>query len=168
MLATNFTQLAALRLRVRSRPELAKHSLRQAKRAQSLRFVTSTALKIYRPLRFCDRLVGYGEHHGVRLLKAETVREMSRNQLPTNAFPINVNGQRRDGVGFGLGFSVVVEKIPGFEFVPQGEYGWGGAASTHFWISPKDELAVVVLSQIKPFTFQCESVVKPIIYSAIR
>ncbi len=119
-------------------------------------------------MRFCNMLCGYGEHQGVRLLKEETVLEMSRDQLPANAFPISVNGQKRDGVGFGLGFSVVVEEIPGFDYVPRGEYGWGGAASTHFWISPKDELAVVVLSQVKPFTFQCESAVKPIIYDAIR
>jgi CubicO group peptidase (beta-lactamase class C family) len=93
---------------------------------------------------------------------------MTRDQLPKVAFPIEVNGGKREGVGFGLGFSVVVETIPGFEYVPQGEYGWGGAASTHFWISPKHELAVVVLSQCMPFTFQCESAVKPLIYSALE
>jgi len=113
-------------------------------------------------------LLGYGKIRGVRLLKEETVREMARDHLPVNAFPISVNGQKRNDVGFGLGFSVVVEGIPGSEYVPRGEYGWGGAASTHFWISPKDELAVVVLSQIKPFTFQWESAVKPIVYAAIR
>ncbi len=117
-------------------------------------------------LRFCQMLCGLGEFRGVRLLKEETVREMTRDQLPEVAFPIEVNGNKREGVGFGLGFSVVVEPIPGFEYVPKGEYGWGGAASTHFWISPKHELAVVVLSQFMPFTFQCESAVKPLLYSA--
>ena len=48
-----------------------------------------------------------------------------------------------------------------------GEYGWGGAASTHFWISPKDELAVVVLSQRMPFTSQLEDAIKPLVYDAI-
>jgi CubicO group peptidase (beta-lactamase class C family) len=119
-------------------------------------------------MRFCQMLCGGGEHDGVRLLKTETVHEMTRDQLPRGAYPIEVNGQRREGVGFGLGFSVVVESIPGFEFVPPGEFGWGGAASTHFWISPKDDLAVVVLSQHMPFSFQCEMAVKPIIYSALK
>ncbi len=119
-------------------------------------------------MRFCQMLCGYGERAGVRLLKEETVRIMTTNQLPEGAYPIIMNGQKQNGVGFGLGFSVIVDKIPGAEHVPQGEFGWGGAASTHFWISPKDELAVVVLSQIKPFTFQCEATVKPIIYDAIR
>lgn len=118
-------------------------------------------------MRFCQMLCGFGEWNGVRLLTESTVKEMSRDQLPKVAFPIEVNGQKREGVGFGLGFSVVVESLPGFEYVPQGEYGWGGAASTHFWISPKHELAVVVLSQLMPFTFQCESAVKPLIYAAL-
>ena len=48
-----------------------------------------------------------------------------------------------------------------------GEYGWGGAASTHFWISPKDELAVVALSQFMPFTPRLQNVVKPLVYKAI-
>ncbi len=119
-------------------------------------------------MRFCQMLCGLGEFQGVRLLNEGTVREMTRDQLPKVAFPIEVNGNKREGVGFGLGFSVVVETISGFEYVPQGEYGWGGAASTHFWISPKHELAVVVLSQFMPFTFQCESAVKPLIYSALE
>jgi len=109
-----------------------------------------------------------GEFNGVRLLTEATVRDMSRNQLPPSAYPLEINGDKRVGVGFGLGFSVVVEPSPGFEYVPQGEYGWGGAASTHFWISPKHELAVVVLSQFMPFTFQCESAVKPLIYEAVK
>ncbi len=119
-------------------------------------------------MRFCNMLCGLGEFDGVRLLTAKTVGEMSRNQLPPLAYPIAMNGLARQGVGFGLGFSVVVEPISGFEYVPQGEYGWGGAASTHFWISPQHELAVVVLSQMMPFTFQCESAVKPLIYEAIK
>ncbi len=119
-------------------------------------------------MRFCQMLCGLGTYHGVRLLKEDTVREMTRDQLPEIAFPISINGDKRVGVGFGLGFSVVVESIPGFEYVPNGEYGWGGAASTHFWISPKHELAVVVLSQLMPFNLQCESAVKPLVYNALN
>lgn len=49
-----------------------------------------------------------------------------------------------------------------------GEFGWGGAASTHFWISPHDDLAVVVLTQLMPFTFQMELAVKPLVYDALQ
>lgn len=119
-------------------------------------------------MRFCEMLYGMGERAGVRLLKEDTVREMTRNQMPPGTLPIVVNGNRRQGVGFGLGFRVIVEPIRGFEYVPQGEYGWDGAASTHFWISPKHEIAVVVLTQLMPFNFQAVSAVKPIIYDALK
>lgn len=117
-------------------------------------------------IRFCQMLVNGGELDGIRILKSQTVAEMTRNQLPDSAFPISVGGPKRPGVGFGLGFSVVVSNTAAPHRV--GEYGWGGLASTHFWISPRHELAVVVLTQHIPFSFQLENAVKPLIYDAIK
>lgn len=117
-------------------------------------------------IRFCQMLLNKGEFNGERLLDASTIEQMTRNQLPKQAFPINLNGPRH-GVGFGLGFSVVVEQSEWTKSSRVGEYGWGGAASTHFWISPHDDLAVVVLTQHMPFTFLLEDAVKPLIYDAI-
>ena len=117
-------------------------------------------------LRFCQMLVNGGELEGVRLLKTGTIREMTRNQLSEEAFPISVGGPERPGVGFGLGFSVVAESRSEPHRV--GEYGWGGLASTHFWIHPDQDLAVVVLTQHIPFNFQLENLVKPIVYEAIQ
>ena len=68
---------------------------------------------------------------------------------------------------FGLGFSVIVEKTDFTSMMHLGEYGWGGAASTHFWISPKDQLAAVVLTQHMPFSFLLEQTVKPLVYDSI-
>ena len=48
------------------------------------------------------------------------------------------------------------------------EYGWAGAASTYFWISPNDDLAVVVLTQFMPYTPEMEVAVKPVVYDAIK
>ena len=116
-------------------------------------------------IRFCQMLLNGGELNGTRLLQEATVADMTKNHLPSSAYPISMGGIPREGIGFGLGFSVCVEQTdPG---MPAGEYGWGGAASTHFWISPKDELAVVVLSQQMPFTLQLEIATKPLIYDAI-
>jgi CubicO group peptidase (beta-lactamase class C family) len=115
-------------------------------------------------MRFCQMMLNKGELSGQRLLKAETVEQMTKNQLSRNAFPMQMGGVPRKGVGFGLGFSVVVEDQSD---APDGVYGWGGAASTHFWISPSDDLAVVVLSQHMPFSPQLESAVKPLVYDAI-
>jgi CubicO group peptidase (beta-lactamase class C family) len=117
-------------------------------------------------IRFCQMLLNKGELEGKRLLRAESVEVMTRNQLPDSAYPLELNG-KREGVGFGLGFSVVVEKTAYTSVNQVGEYGWGGAASTHFWISPQDNLAVVALTQLMPFTFQMEHAVKPVIYEAI-
>lgn len=118
-------------------------------------------------MRFCRMLLDRGELDGVRLLRAETVAMMTSNQLPREAYPIEISGLQRQGVGFGLGFSVIVERIDAAPYVPVGEYGWGGAACTHFWISPEHELAVVVLSQYMPFSLRLESTVKPLAYDAI-
>jgi len=116
-------------------------------------------------MRFCLMLLNKGEFGGKRLLKAETVEMMTKNQLPEQAYTIG-NGDRA-GVGFGLGFSVRVESSNGDSSSRLGEYGWGGMASTHFWISPNDEIAVVALTQHIPYSGQAENALKPIIYEAI-
>jgi len=107
-------------------------------------------------LRFCQMLLNKGQLDGKRLLRSETVEMMTRNQLPEGV-------SRADTGGFGLGFSV--RTVEGR--FPKGEYGWGGMASTHFWISPKHDLIVVALSQRIPFSGQLENAVKPIIYDSI-
>ena len=107
-------------------------------------------------LRFCQMLLNKGQLDGKRLLHAETVEMMTKNQLPDGV------SRGKDG-GFGLGFSVRTEDGK----LPKGEYGWGGMASTHFWISPRDELIVIALSQRIPFSSQLENTVKPIIYDSI-
>jgi len=107
-------------------------------------------------LRFCQMLLNKGQLDGKRLLRTETVEMMTRNQLPEGV-------TRGDSGGFGLGFSVRTEDGK----FPKGEYGWGGMASTHFWISPRHDLIVIALSQRIPFSGQLENAVKPIIYDSI-
>jgi CubicO group peptidase (beta-lactamase class C family) len=116
--------------------------------------------------RFCQMLLNQGSFNGTRLLKAQTVAEMTKNQLPPEAFPMGIIVPR-PGIGFGLGFSVVVASVDTNRPRRIGEYGWSGLASTHFWISPKDDLAVVVLSQLMPYTPQLEMAIRPLIYQAI-
>jgi CubicO group peptidase (beta-lactamase class C family)/Ca2+-binding EF-hand superfamily protein len=107
-------------------------------------------------MRFCQMLLNKGQLDGKRLLRPETVEMMTTNQLPDSI------RRGKDG-GFGLGFSVRLKDGK----LPKGEYGWGGAASTHFWISPKDELIVIALSQYMPFSARLENAVKPIVYDSI-
>lgn len=114
-------------------------------------------------MRFCLMLSGMGQFDGVRLLKAGTVQEMTRNQLPDSAYPIS---RPPGGRGFGLGFAVRVEKIDS-EPSSIGEYEWLGGAGTEFWISPRDELVVITLSQALPMR-DLGATVKPLVYSAIK
>ncbi len=117
-------------------------------------------------MRFCQLLAAGGELDGRRLLRRETVHSMTSNQLPDDAFPIAFGPIQRPGVGFGLGFSVQVARDP-LSASRIGEYGWGGAASTHFWISPKDDLVVIALQQFMPFSTRLEQAIKPLVYDAI-
>jgi CubicO group peptidase (beta-lactamase class C family) len=114
-------------------------------------------------MRFCLMLSGNGCLDEVRLLKAETVEMMTRNQLPEALLPID---RKPEGRGFGLGFAVRVRKLD-TNPSPVGEYEWYGGAGTEFWISPSDALAVVVLSQQLPMQ-QLGRALRPVIYAAIE
>lgn len=119
-------------------------------------------------MRFLMMVAQGGELGGTRILKQSTVNLMTTNQLPEKVGWIKFGGQVREGVGFGLGFSVR-DKMSDWDAQGHlGEYGWGGAASTHYWISPKDDLIVITMEQTMPFTFQTEFAVKGLIYDAIE
>jgi CubicO group peptidase (beta-lactamase class C family) len=96
-----------------------------------------------------------GELDGVRLLSPRTVRFMGRNHLPggvdleTFGRPLNAEAPFR-GVGFGLGFAIVIDPVPGKVVCSPGELSWGGAASTAFWIDPAEELTVCFFTQLMP------------------
>jgi CubicO group peptidase (beta-lactamase class C family) len=55
-----------------------------------------------------------------------------------------------EGVGFGLGFSVVVDPVRNETLASAGEYAWGGLASTAFWVDPVERVTAVFLTQLVP------------------
>ncbi len=117
--------------------------------------------------RFLQMIANGGTFQGKRYLKEETVKLMTTNQLPDQIPAISL-GETRHGTGFGLGFSVRI--APDKRWDPDsvvGEYGWGGMASTHYWISPKHELVVVTMEQTLPYNSNLEDSLKPIIYQAV-
>ena len=119
-------------------------------------------------MRFLAMIEGGGTLNGQRVLKANTVKLMTSDQLPKEAFPIYFGNEKRPGTGFGLGFSVRSEITTWDPSGHVGEYGWGGAASTHYWASPKDKLIVVTLEQIMPYQWETEFGLKKIIYDALQ
>ena len=118
-------------------------------------------------LRFLLMLQQGGQLHGKRLLQPRTVRLMTTNQLPETLMPIQINQPPRAGVGFGYGFSVRTRMTSWDPGGKVGEFGWGGAASTHYWVHPGDELVVITLEQTMPYSFLTEWGVKQLIYEAI-
>ena len=119
-------------------------------------------------MRFLLLIAGEGELQGTRLLKPDTVKLMTTNQVPKEVGWIKFGEQVREGVGFGFGFSVRVEMSDWDKQGRVGEYGWGGAASTHYWVSPKDDLVVITLEQVMPYSFETEFKLKGLIYDAIE
>ena len=91
-------------------------------------------------MRFSQMLLNGGELDGVRILSPTTVDLMTQNQMPRD------NPERSPGIGFGLDFSVVLDAV-GKEYVSVGEYSWGGAAGTWFWIDPVEDLIFVGMIQ---------------------
>jgi len=118
--------------------------------------------------RFCQMLLNGGELGGVRLLRPETVQQMTRNQLPIETLPMKLNGFPLPGMGFGLGMSVRVDTQLSGADPAAGEFGWSGAASTYFWVAPKSEMVVIVLQQVEPFNFALQLALQPAIYRAIE
>ncbi len=96
-----------------------------------------------------------GELDGVRLLSPRTVGYMARNHLPggqdleTFGRPLHAESPFR-GIGFGLGFAVVIDPVPGKVVCSPGELSWGGAASTAFWIDAAAGLTVSFFTQLLP------------------
>ena len=104
-------------------------------------------------LRFCRFMLNKGELDGVRLLGRKTVELMTANHLRGDMADM---GQARFsestyvGIGFGLGFSVMLDPARAQIVGSSGEYAWGGAASTAFFCDPQEEMAAVLLTQLMP------------------
>jgi CubicO group peptidase (beta-lactamase class C family) len=118
--------------------------------------------------RFCQMLLNRGQLGGVRLLRPETIKQMTTNQLPIEALPMKLNGFPLPGMGFGLGVSVRLDTKSSMPDPAAGEFGWNGAESTYFWVAPKSEMVVIVLQQVQPYNFVLQMVLQPAIYRAIE
>jgi CubicO group peptidase (beta-lactamase class C family) len=108
-------------------------------------------------LTFARALLNRGELGGVRLIGPKTLALMTSNHLPggrdlTEMSRSLFSEATYAGIGFGLGFQVTVN--PSLTLIPgsAGEYGWGGAASTAFWIDPAEELIAIFMTQLIPST----------------
>ncbi|MGI9432048.1 MAG: serine hydrolase domain-containing protein [Myxococcota bacterium] len=124
-------------------------------------------------LRFCLMLRGGGELDGARILGRKTLEFMRQNHLPGGVdlgdFATGMFSESLyDGVGFGLGFSVELDPQASQLIDSPGQYAWGGAASTAFWIDPVEDLIVVFMTQLMPSrVFNFRGQLKQIVYGAL-
>lgn len=96
--------------------------------------------------RFLQMLLNRGELDGKRLLKPETVDQMTRNQIGDKQIGFTVHG---DGFGYGFGVVKGREKPPSPASV--GSYSWGGIFNTFFWVDPRRQLIGILMTQLYPF-----------------
>ncbi len=114
-----------------------------------------------------------GELDGVRLLGPRTVAYMTRNHLPGDA-DLDTFGRPLyaesvfQGVGFGLGFAVQLDPAASKTLCSAGEFNWGGAASTTFWVDPAEELTVSFFTQLLPSsTYPIRPQLRQLVYQAL-
>jgi CubicO group peptidase (beta-lactamase class C family) len=124
-------------------------------------------------LSFCRALLNGGELGGVRLIGPKTLKLMTTNHLPGGRDLPEMSRSMfaeasYNGIGFGLGFSVTMD--PAKTLIPgsPGEYAWGGAATTSFWIDPAEELIAIFMTQVLPSSaYPVRRELRTMIYSAI-
>ena len=128
--------------------------------------------------RFTQMLLGRpdspaGELDGLRLLGPRTVAYMGRNHLPGHQDLAEFGRPLYAevpfvGTGFGLGFAVVIDPVPGKVPSSLGELSWGGAASTAFWVDPAEELTASFFTQLMPSNaYPIRSQLRQLVYQAV-
>ena len=113
-------------------------------------------------LRFSQMLLNGGELDGVRILSPKTVQLMTADHTGHL-----VRGMDSPGYGFGLGVAVALDPGAIGELSSAGEYNWGGAAGTRFWIDPQEELIGVFMVQSIPHRTRLGSEFKNLVYQAV-
>jgi len=124
--------------------------------------------------RFTAMMANKGELDGIRLLGRKTVELMTVNHLPDgqDLTALAQAGMFTEtayaGVGFGLGFSVMRSPARAQISGTTGEYAWGGAASTAFWIDPVEDLIVIFMTQLMPSSsYPLRRELRTLAYSAL-
>ena len=123
--------------------------------------------------RFASMLLRGGELDGVRLLSSRTIDLMTLNHLPGDVDLAQIavdsfSETEYAGVGFGLGVSVRLDRRVNKSLASEGTFGWGGAASTVFWVDPAEELSVCFFTQLLPSgTYPIRRELEQLVYQSL-
>jgi CubicO group peptidase (beta-lactamase class C family) len=124
-------------------------------------------------LTFCRALLNGGELGGVRLIGPKTLKLMTSNHLPGG---LDLPGMSRslfseatyNGIGFGLGLAVTMDPAQTLIAGSPGEFNWGGAATTSFFIDPAEELITIFMTQVIPSSaYPLRRELRTMVYAAI-
>jgi CubicO group peptidase (beta-lactamase class C family) len=151
----------------------------------ALRVVTGGLLAMYEPdarffwasggllatpddfLRFAQMLLNGGELAGRRVLSAQSVAEMMRNQLTPELTAEAREAMLGEGYSFGLGGSVLIDSVAGQTGAP-GIYRWSGYVGTYFWIDPRNRLLAMLWTQFNPGrAYPLEREFQQLVYDAL-
>lgn len=125
-------------------------------------------------LKFAQAILNGGKGNGHRLIGRKTLDMMVANHLPGGldlpALSVSLFSEAAySGVGFGLGFATTLD--PARTLIPgsAGDYFWGGAASTFFWIDPVEELIGIFMTQLIPSsTYPVRRELRTMVYAAVE
>jgi CubicO group peptidase (beta-lactamase class C family) len=116
--------------------------------------------------RFSQMLLNGGELDGVRILGRKTVELMASNHLPP-AIGTLAQNDNAPGVGYGLGVSVMLDPAAAGKLSSPGTFGWTGAATTSFFIDPKEDLVAILMTQKWPYDARLLDEFQTMVYQAI-
>ncbi len=99
---------------------------------------------------FAQMVLNRGQLNGTRILKPETIDNMTHNHVDESLLPLSFNGifpNPTDGYGFGLGYCITMQQN---DIGSQGDFGWGGMADTYCWIDPVQQIVGILMQQFMP------------------
>ncbi|MBI9042941.1 MAG: beta-lactamase family protein [Anaerolineaceae bacterium] len=124
-----------------------------------------STLKDY--LQFVRLVLGKGALDDVRLIGRKTFDLMAGNHIPQGLLPF-MSPEPALGMGFGLGFSVIMDAVQTGKPGSVGTLGWGGMASTVFWVDPQEELIAILMTQLVPMDrLRLEDDFRTLVYQAM-
>jgi len=119
---------------------------------------------------FSECIRNGGELNGRRILSTKTVKYMIKNHLEASINYTGNNASNNDrgsGFGFGLGFALNLDTPSSGVIGSEGEFNWGGAAGTVFWIDPVEEITVVSMIQLMGSPWKLREDLKVAVYQSL-
>ncbi len=117
--------------------------------------------------RFAQMLCAGGSLDGTRVIGRKTLDLMHANHLPPSLLPIEIGGGPLLGYGFGIGSRVLLDAAASGISGTQGEFGWSGAAKTHYWVDPREGIVALFMTQSMLSFDLPEADLRSLVYAAL-